>query len=66
VQLGQTLGLQIVAEGVETQEQREVLQQIHCDEAQGYLFSPPVPAEVFEQYLVSSNTESVTLERASG
>lgn len=43
--LGYQLGLSLVAEGVETQAQLNYLKSIHCHEAQGYLFSPPVPAE---------------------
>jgi diguanylate cyclase (GGDEF)-like protein len=41
------LGLGIVAEGVETEEQLDWLTARHCDEYQGYLFSPAVPAEDF-------------------
>jgi diguanylate cyclase (GGDEF)-like protein len=44
VVLGRTLGLAIVAEGVETQGQRERLRELGCDIGQGYLFSRPVPA----------------------
>ncbi len=42
------LGLKVVAEGVETREQRDLLVASGCDYAQGYLFSPPVTAEDFE------------------
>ncbi len=45
VQLGHTLQLTVIAEGVETQGQREALAAIGCDEAQGYLISRPVPPD---------------------
>ncbi|NNN20516.1 MAG: EAL domain-containing protein [Acidimicrobiales bacterium] len=44
IDLGHTLGLEIVAEGVESSNQMEILQALGCDMAQGYLFSHPLPA----------------------
>jgi EAL domain-containing protein (putative c-di-GMP-specific phosphodiesterase class I) len=43
VQTGHALGLSVVAEGIETEQQRAFLSGIGCDEGQGYLFSHPVP-----------------------
>jgi len=51
VQLGKTLGLRVVAEGVETAEQAEYLARIGCHEMQGYLFSAPVVADEFTELL---------------
>lgn len=43
VSVAHSLGLHIVAEGVETESQRDTLLALHCDAAQGYLFSRPIP-----------------------
>jgi EAL domain-containing protein (putative c-di-GMP-specific phosphodiesterase class I) len=53
VGLAHNLSMSIVAEGVETQTQAEFLRAISCDEAQGYLFGRPVPAELATQHLES-------------
>ncbi len=45
------LGFKTIAEGVETKQQLEFLQQSQCDQIQGYLFSTPLPAEDFVQLL---------------
>ncbi|NBC95816.1 MAG: EAL domain-containing protein [Deinococcus-Thermus bacterium] len=45
VAIGKSLGLTVVAEGVETPEQRETLERLHCDEVQGYLYGQAVPAD---------------------
>jgi len=42
VELGKSLDLTIVAEGVETEGQRSLLKELDCDQMQGFLFSPPV------------------------
>lgn len=49
VTLARSLRLHLVAEGVETEAQAEVLRSLGCDELQGYLFSRPVPAAEFER-----------------
>jgi EAL domain-containing protein (putative c-di-GMP-specific phosphodiesterase class I) len=49
IAMGRSLGLQIIAEGVETREQLEFLRTHGCDRAQGYLFSRPLDATSLEQ-----------------
>ena len=51
VRLGHTLGLPVLAEGVESEEQRAALARFGCDRAQGYLFGRPMPAGDLEQLL---------------
>ena len=50
VQLASALGIRVVAEGVETEEQREFLHRIGCGVLQGYLISRPQPAQGFERF----------------
>jgi diguanylate cyclase (GGDEF)-like protein/PAS domain S-box-containing protein len=51
VTLGRALGLSVLAEGVELEEQREVLERLGCNEAQGYLLGRPMGVEPFERVL---------------
>ena len=51
ISLAQALRLKVVAEGVETEQQAQLLRLLRCDQAQGYLFSPPVAAERIEAQL---------------
>jgi diguanylate cyclase (GGDEF)-like protein/PAS domain S-box-containing protein len=53
INLAQSLNLKVVAEGVETNEQSRLLRLLRCDEMQGFLFSKPVPAEIFETQFLS-------------
>jgi len=48
INLAHSLRLCVVAEGVETEEQSRLLRLLNCDEMQGFLYSKPLPAEVFE------------------
>jgi EAL domain-containing protein (putative c-di-GMP-specific phosphodiesterase class I) len=52
VALAQNLGMEVTAEGVETQVQADTLQGLNCTSAQGFLFSRPVPAAEAEQIIV--------------
>jgi diguanylate cyclase (GGDEF)-like protein len=51
IAMGHALGLRVVAEGVETEDQRGILKKQGCDEMQGYLFSRPVSAEEFAKLI---------------
>lgn len=50
--LAHSLGMEVVAEGVETAAQLDFLRSRNCSEIQGYLFSPPIPAEAFSTLLL--------------
>ena len=60
IALGKTLGLSIVAEGIETQDQLCQLQSVDCDLGQGYLFSKPIEADA-----VPAFTSRFTMSRAA-
>jgi diguanylate cyclase (GGDEF)-like protein/PAS domain S-box-containing protein len=51
VRLGRTLRKKVIAEGVETPEQLKFIQDLGCDEGQGYYFSPPVVAQQFAKLI---------------
>lgn len=53
VVLGHNLGLNVIAEGVETTDERDFLAQIGCNEMQGYLYSKPLPLEEFSAFLTA-------------
>jgi diguanylate cyclase (GGDEF)-like protein/PAS domain S-box-containing protein len=54
INLAHSLKLTVVAEGVETEEQLRLLRLLGCDEMQGYLFSRPVPSDIFETRFLSA------------
>ncbi|WP_424769008.1 putative bifunctional diguanylate cyclase/phosphodiesterase [Paenibacillus sp. sgz302251] len=51
IAMAHNLNIQVIAEGVENEEQMEFLRRHHCDEMQGYFWSPPVPSGNIEQML---------------
>ena len=54
IALGRAMGLAVIAEGVETREQRDFLSHLGCNSFQGYLFSRPQPLEEFQRMLPGS------------
>jgi EAL domain-containing protein (putative c-di-GMP-specific phosphodiesterase class I) len=53
IAMAHKLGIKVIAEGIETQVQRDLLIRAGCDYGQGYFFSRPVAAEEFDQFLCS-------------
>jgi EAL domain-containing protein (putative c-di-GMP-specific phosphodiesterase class I) len=58
ISLAHGLDLNVVAEGVETEEQRKLLRLLRCDQTQGYLFSRPVAKDELENLLRSERSEA--------
>ncbi len=59
VNLGRTLGMRVLAEGIETEEQAALLRSLGCHEGQGYLYARPMPTELFEGWLIQ-NRDGIT------
>jgi len=55
IMMSHKLGCKVIAEGIETKSQRDLLQQIGCDSGQGYYFSKPVPAAAFEKLIAEES-----------
>jgi len=56
LELARVMGMDVVAEGIETTEQLRLLQGMGCRYGQGYLFSRPLPAPQIEAMLVGANS----------
>ena len=54
--LGEALGMRVIAEGIETAEQRAELLRLGCDAGQGYAFAPPLPPDDLADFITRSNT----------
>ncbi len=53
IEMGHELHLEVMAEGVKTQQQFDLLREMGCDGAQGYLFSPPLGAPELVDWLAA-------------
>ncbi len=58
IELGHNLGLEVVAEGIETRQGWDLLTTFGCDYAQGYLLSKPLAAQDFEEWLLARSQDS--------
>jgi EAL domain-containing protein (putative c-di-GMP-specific phosphodiesterase class I) len=58
--LAHNLGMDVVAEGVETEEQLTQLRALNCDFGQGYFFSKPLAAEAIERFLIDTQIYQLT------
>jgi EAL domain-containing protein (putative c-di-GMP-specific phosphodiesterase class I) len=54
VALAQNLGMDVIAEGVETEAQLNLLRKLECEKGQGYLFATPLNAAIVEQFITNS------------
>ena len=64
VQLGKTLDIETLAEGIEERSQLETLQREHCDHGQGFLFSRPLDVEAVERFLNAEQSATWALGRS--
>ncbi len=62
VMLGRDLNLSVVAEGVETEGQRQFVEKLGCDAFQGFLASPALPVREFETFVAVPTSEAMALE----
>ena len=65
IKMAHSLGMRVLAEGVETESQKMALQRQQCDEGQGYLWGKPVPSEEFDRALASNSRDTVRPIKAS-
>ncbi|MBA4290071.1 MAG: GGDEF-domain containing protein [Pseudomonas sp.] len=65
IQLGKSLGMQVIAEGVETVEQEAYIIAQGCNEGQGYLYSKPLPARELTTYLKQARRLSIPANPAT-
>ena len=63
IAMAHKLGIQVIAEGIETTEQMELLQAAGCDYGQGYLFARPMSAEAFDVFLAQSSTSGNAISK---
>jgi EAL domain-containing protein (putative c-di-GMP-specific phosphodiesterase class I) len=62
ISMGHAMGLSVIAEGVETEEQRNFLADLGCHSFQGYLYSHPLPVDEFQKYLKKFTKKVISLK----
>ena len=63
IDMAHTLGLTVIAEGVETEQQAALLRALGCEQAQGYLFAKPMPADDLARFILASRTAAPARRR---
>ena len=64
IKLAHALGLKVVAEGVENQRQQKVLEQMQCDELQGFLFAKPMSGRALLLWAINDRSESAVFKQS--
>ncbi len=64
IKLAHALGLKVVAEGVENQRQQKVLEEMQCDELQGFLFAKPMSGRALLLWAMNDRTESAVFKHS--
>ena len=59
VAMAHTLGIEVIAEGIETEQQQDLLIDIGCNYGQGYFLARPMPASQFEQIYLARNLDLI-------
>lgn len=63
VEMAKKMNVQVICEGVETRTQIDYLEQIGCNQVQGYYFSKPMPIEIFDDYIYNTKRSEEVLKR---
>ena len=64
IDMAHTLGFTVVAEGVESEQQAALLRALGCEQAQGYLFAKPMPADDLARFILASRTAATPRRRS--
>ncbi|UWG98638.1 EAL domain-containing protein [Dehalobacter sp. DCM] len=63
ITMAKAMGIETIAEGVETKEQIDILKGLECSQAQGYYLGRPVPAADFEELFIKARKKGVSRKR---